>query len=55
MASAAASRLAAGQHRCGQLPAEVTGFVGRHAEIARLCALLGSARLVTVTGPGGIG
>ena len=55
MASAAAPRLVAGQHRRGQLPAEVTGFVGRHAEIARLCALLDSARLVTVTGPGGIG
>jgi predicted ATPase/DNA-binding CsgD family transcriptional regulator len=55
MASAAAPRSAAGQHRRGQLPAEVTGFVGRSAEIARLCALLGNARLVTVIGPGGVG
>jgi predicted ATPase/DNA-binding CsgD family transcriptional regulator len=34
---------------------EVTGFVGRRAELARLGGLLESARLVTVTGPGGVG
>jgi predicted ATPase/DNA-binding CsgD family transcriptional regulator len=39
----------------GELPAEVTGFVGRHAELAELTALLQTARLVTVTGPGGVG
>jgi predicted ATPase/DNA-binding CsgD family transcriptional regulator len=38
-----------------QLPADVSGFVGRTAELARLTGLLGSARLVTVTGPGGVG
>ena len=38
-----------------QLPVEITGFVGREAELARLGALLGQARLVTVTGPGGVG
>jgi len=37
------------------LPAEVTGFVGRRAELARLAGLLEVARLVTVTGPGGVG
>jgi predicted ATPase/DNA-binding CsgD family transcriptional regulator len=41
-----------GQHA---LPVETTGFVGREAELARLTALLGHARLVTVTGPGGVG
>jgi predicted ATPase/DNA-binding CsgD family transcriptional regulator len=39
----------------GQLPEETTGFVGREAEQTRLHALLGQARLVTVTGPGGAG
>jgi predicted ATPase/DNA-binding CsgD family transcriptional regulator len=39
----------------GRLPAETTGFVGREAELARLDSLLASARLVTVTGPGGVG
>src|SRR6201997_3532670 len=39
----------------GQLPVETTGFVGREAELARLTALLGQARLITVTGPGGVG
>jgi predicted ATPase/DNA-binding CsgD family transcriptional regulator len=39
----------------GQLPVEVTGFVGRERELSSLAALLGTARLVTVTGPGGVG
>jgi non-specific serine/threonine protein kinase len=39
----------------GELPAEVTGFVGRQRELAVLGGLLGIARLVTVTGPGGVG
>ena len=43
------------KRRLGDLPAEVNGFVGRQAELARLGALLADARLVTVTGPGGVG
>ncbi|MFB7908509.1 AAA family ATPase [Kitasatospora sp. NPDC056076] len=39
----------------GRLPAEVTGFVGRGRELAELADLLAGARLVTVTGPGGVG
>jgi len=39
----------------GQLPVEITGFVGRQRELASLALLLGTARLVTVTGPGGVG
>jgi predicted ATPase/DNA-binding CsgD family transcriptional regulator len=39
----------------GQLPVETTGFIGREAELARLGALLERARLITVTGPGGVG
>jgi non-specific serine/threonine protein kinase len=34
---------------------ETTGFVGRQRELAELTELLGSARLVTVSGPGGVG
>jgi predicted ATPase/DNA-binding CsgD family transcriptional regulator len=41
--------------RTGQLPGEVTGFVGREAELAQIAAALDAARLVTVTGPGGVG
>jgi predicted ATPase/DNA-binding CsgD family transcriptional regulator len=33
----------------------LTSFVGRHAELARLRALLSDRRLVTITGPGGAG
>jgi non-specific serine/threonine protein kinase len=39
----------------GQLPVDTTGFVGREPELARLGALLDRARLITVTGPGGVG
>ena len=38
-----------------QLPADVSGFVGRSGELARLADLLTVARLVTVAGPGGVG
>jgi predicted ATPase/DNA-binding CsgD family transcriptional regulator len=41
--------------RVGELPAEVTGFVGRSAELASVERLLTQARLVTLTGPGGVG
>lgn len=41
--------------RSARLPAEVTGFVGREKELAGVTALLRSARLVTVTGTGGVG
>jgi predicted ATPase/class 3 adenylate cyclase len=37
------------------LPAAVTPFVGRQAEVAEVARLLGQHRLVTVAGPGGIG
>ncbi|MFF8728644.1 ATP-binding protein [Streptomyces sp. NPDC015171] len=36
-------------------PLELTAFVGRSAELAELAAALGRARLVTVTGVGGVG
>lgn len=39
----------------GNLPSEVGGFVGRGGELTRLARLLGSSRLVTVTGMGGVG
>lgn len=37
------------------LPAEATGFVGRKEELDDIARLLAAARLVTVTGPGGVG
>jgi predicted ATPase/DNA-binding CsgD family transcriptional regulator len=43
------------RQRPGELPVEVTGFVGRQRELAGLDGLLRTARLVTVTGPGGVG
>ncbi|EXG79600.1 BTAD domain-containing putative transcriptional regulator [Cryptosporangium arvum] len=38
-----------------RLPAQLTSFVGREHELARLADLLGTQRLVTLTGPGGAG
>ncbi len=50
---------APGSHGAGrrrwQLPADVSGFVGRSGELARLADLLSVARLVTIAGPGGVG
>jgi predicted ATPase/DNA-binding SARP family transcriptional activator len=37
------------------LPAPLTSFLGREGDLARLESLLGQARLVTLTGPGGAG
>lgn len=37
------------------LPAQLTSFVGRNEELGHLTRLLSSARLVTLTGPGGSG
>lgn len=39
----------------GGLRGELTGFVGRRDELGQVRAALGGARLVTLTGPGGIG
>ncbi|WP_078964754.1 ATP-binding protein [Streptomyces aureocirculatus] len=39
----------------GNLPAELTAFFGRHTEQAALTSALATARLVTVTGVGGVG
>ncbi|MFI9121740.1 ATP-binding protein [Streptomyces bikiniensis] len=41
--------------RRSNLPAELNRFVGRAAEQAALAALLGTSRLVTVVGVGGVG
>ncbi|RZQ60821.1 BTAD domain-containing putative transcriptional regulator [Amycolatopsis suaedae] len=41
--------------RHGNLPSELTTFVGRQRELARARQLLDDGRLVTLTGPGGVG
>jgi predicted ATPase len=43
------------RHETGVLPAELTSFVGRRHEVAEVKRLLPAARLVTVTGVGGVG
>src|SRR5437588_12297475 len=37
------------------LPTQLTSFVGREQDVADARRLLGAARLLTLTGPGGIG
>ncbi|WP_043672107.1 ATP-binding protein [Streptomyces xylophagus] len=44
-----------GQRRGGQLPVELTSFVGRTDELALLHSELARSRLVTLVGPGGVG
>jgi predicted ATPase/class 3 adenylate cyclase len=39
----------------GDLPVRRTSFVGRDGDLAAIAALLAGSRLVTITGPGGIG
>ncbi|MEV5106815.1 BTAD domain-containing putative transcriptional regulator [Streptomyces massasporeus] len=41
--------------RDGELPVEMTTFVGREEQVAQVRRLLGTARLVTLTGVGGVG
>src|SRR6202050_4834923 len=37
------------------LPAQVSRFIGRDAELAEVRRLIGAFRLITLTGPGGVG
>ena len=53
--SGSASAGAAAPARSGNLPAQITSFVGREEEISRFCALFPESRLITLTGPGGAG
>ncbi|MEU3922820.1 LuxR C-terminal-related transcriptional regulator [Streptomyces sp. NPDC029004] len=41
--------------RGGELPRALDSFVGRSSELSRLRTLVKSARLLTLTGPGGVG
>lgn len=49
-----AARQTLGGHR-HNLPVELSSFLGRDAEIAELQRLLGTTRLLTLTGSGGVG
>jgi len=51
----APSPVAAGTAAGGNLPRQLTSFVGRERERVELAQLLDRARLVTLTGPGGCG
>ena len=48
-------RAAASRRRRHNLPLELTSFVGRVHELDKVADLLASFRLVTLTGPGGVG
>ena len=48
-------RTAATGRLVGNLPTELTSFIGRERELAEVKRLLGAGRLVTLTGVGGVG
>ncbi|MCX4526474.1 MULTISPECIES: BTAD domain-containing putative transcriptional regulator [unclassified Streptomyces] len=54
-AGAAGAAAGAGVWVGGGLPASVGGLVGREEDVARVCAAVEAGRLVTLTGPGGVG
>ena len=39
----------------GNLPAQVSSFIGRQTEMSRVASALGDSRVVTITGVGGVG
>jgi predicted ATPase/class 3 adenylate cyclase len=47
--------LRAARQTVGRLPERLTSFLGRERELSELTALAADARLITLTGPGGIG
>ena len=47
--------MARARHRTGNLPADVTTFIGRRHEMAEIRKKLTTARLVSLVGPGGVG
>src|SRR5215471_4188580 len=47
--------MAPGTRVTGNLPAELTSFVGRRGELAEVKRLLAVSRLLTLTGVGGVG
>ena len=54
-ASGAAPAVPSIRRERGNLPAALTSFVGRVEELGQVLELLGRQRLVTLTGPGGVG
>src|SRR6478735_2887890 len=44
-----------GRGRTGNLPVDLTGFVGRRHEVGETKKMLSASRLVTLTGIGGVG
>jgi predicted ATPase len=42
-------------HRVGNLPAQLSSFVGRRRELGQVRRLMAITRLLTLTGPGGMG
>lgn len=53
--SADPSTVAASRPRLGNLPAQLTSFIGREAELEHVSELMRAQRLVTLIGPGGAG
>src|SRR6202011_5247591 len=50
-----AMAIPAQRHELGNLPADLTNFIGRRRELAEIKSVLAGTRLLTLTGPGGVG
>src|SRR6516162_8245857 len=55
ISSGEAAQTAAALAGLNNLPAQVSSFIGRDAELAEVRRLVGASRLVTLTGAGGAG
>jgi predicted ATPase/DNA-binding SARP family transcriptional activator len=53
--SVPATTMSLGKGASSNIPVPLTSFVGRHKELQVIAKLLSSSRLLTLTGPGGVG
>jgi predicted ATPase/DNA-binding SARP family transcriptional activator len=53
--SVSVTPMSIGKEASSNIPVPLTSFVGRHKELKEIATLISSSRLLTLTGPGGVG